>query len=354
MSSVESLHARPAHVYQYEVDRVSLEYFHPAPTSTRRTASAKSAVFNLVSTIIGGGVLSLPYALDKCGLVCFTLFMTLAALASDFSLYVLVSCSRRSGARTYAEVVSKALGPGQAPAIITMVLLALLTYLALVAYLVLIQDLVVALVERYCLGLGGGSGVVGSGAVGLGSGAEVAHPGSGLLFLLPRGERRLITIACVLLVSPVLFFRKMDALRVTSVVSLVSMLVLALGIFIRATESPPASYHHHHPTTTSSIKLFPDQSSDLVYAFPIISVAFLCHFNVLPVYSELHRPTRRRLKRVVHVTMGSSYVFYMIVGILGYVYAKKHRLVIQDDILNNFSTNDGLVNLGRVGLLVRV
>ena len=38
-------------------------------------------------------------------------------------------------------------------------------------------------------------------------------------------------------------------------------------------------------------------------SFPILSCAFLCHFNVLPLHVELTRPTRKRMKIVIYSTM---------------------------------------------------
>lgn len=304
--------------FQYESDRKSIEFFHPGPDSESRTATAKSSVFNLVSTIIGGGVLSLSFAFDKCGLVFATILMLVASIASDFILYVLVSCSRRSGAQSYEEIAAKAFG--KTAQLITMALLIMLTFLVFVGYVILARDLASPLVERYLLDR-----------------------------IMEETERNLTAVGCVVLVSPVLFFRSINALRFTSIFSLLSILVLVLAIGIRSvqsTETPEFS--------PSNMKFLPTSWHDVVYAFPIISVSFLCHFNVLPVYGELHQPTRRRLKTIVHVTMASTWVFYIILGGLGYVFAFQSPQGVQDNILNNFSNNDDLINAGRLGLVITV
>ncbi|GAB9469892.1 Sodium-coupled neutral amino acid transporter [Globisporangium polare] len=319
-----------AGVYRYERNRKSHEFFSPGPHSKERTATARSAVFNLVSTIIGGGILSLPYAFDKCGLVLGFLFMVISAAASNFSLYVIVSCSRRGGATTYEEVVRKALGPKAG--LVAVTLLVLLTFLTMVAYVILIKDLVGSLGEQ---------------------------------FLFARAvtvvEKNVLTIVCIALVSPVLFARSMDALRFTSIFSLVSVLVLAIAITIRTVHSIEANVAGSGDVPVDvvtpepvGIKLFPSDWRDPVYAFPIISVSFLCHFNVLPVYRELHKPTRQRLKKIVSATMFSTWAFYMIVGTMGYLFAYQLPGGVKDDILNNFDVSDALVNVGRLGLLVTI
>ncbi|GLD93878.1 hypothetical protein PINS_up002483 [Pythium insidiosum] len=289
--------------------------------STERTATASSAVFNLVSTIIGGGVLSLPYAFDKCGLVLAVVLMVISSAASTFSLYIIVSCSRRGGVTTYEEVVRKALGVRAG--LVTVSLLVLLTLLTLVAYTILIKDLVGSLAGHFLYGR-----------------------------LLSVVEQNVLTVIAISLVSPFLFAKSMDALRFTSIFSLASVLMLAIAITIRASHTRPedaALLRHDIP-----IKWFPDNWKDPLYAFPIISVSFLCHFNVLPVYRELQKPTRRRLKGIVSCTMFSTWFFYMVVGFTGYFFAYRMPIGVSDDILNNFARDDQLVNVGRLGLLVTI
>ncbi|OWZ21478.1 Sodium-coupled neutral amino acid transporter [Phytophthora megakarya] len=312
-------------IYRYERNRASHEFFSPGPHATTRTATAPSAIFNLVSTIIGGGILSLPFAFDKCGLVVALVFMAIAASASTFSLYVIVFCSRRGRAASYEEVVRKALGARAGR--ITVVLLVVLTLLTLVAYVILTKDLVGSL-------------------------------GAKFLYNRPisEAEQNMLTVICVLLVSPALLARSMDALRFTSIFSLVSVLVLAIAITVRAVD---VTFKQHDIQEVEAepqipIKLVPDSWADAAYAFPIISVSFLCHFNVLPVYRELHKPTRHRLKKIVASTMFSTWLFYMLVGIMGYLFAFQQQGGVQGDILNNFSDSDHLVNLGRLGLLVTI
>ncbi|CAI5726468.1 unnamed protein product [Hyaloperonospora brassicae] len=314
-------------VYRYERNRESHEFFSPGPLSSARTATAPSAIFNLVSTIIGGGILSLPFAFDKCGLVVALIFMAIAASASTFSLYVIVSCSRRGRACSYEEVVRKALGPRAGH--VTVVLLVLLTFLTLVAYVILTKDLVGSLGAKFLY----------------------HRPISGT-------EQNGLTLLCVLLVSPALLARSMNALRFTSVFSLMSVLVLATTITIRAVGTVVAGGPDVEAVATTDvrvpIKLFPDSWVDAAYAFPIISVAFLCHFNVLPVYRELHKPTRHRLKKIVASTMFYTWLFCMLVGTMGYLFAFQQPGGVQGDILNNFSVDDHLVNLGRLGLLITI
>ena len=117
-------------------------------------------------------------------------------------------------------------------------------------------------------------------------------------------------------------------------------------------------------STSTKVIWFTTDWRQAIYSFPIISVAFLCHFNVLPLHEEFFRPTRKRLRAVVTTTMSITSGFYSVLGVLGYVYAyngdsdpRKHCGPaechgIAGDILNNFDKSDPLINAGRVGLAV--
>ena len=107
------------------------EAFSPAWAAESRQGTVLSSTFSLVSTILGGGVLSLPYAFREAGLVWGTFLLFGVAAASDFSAFTLVACSRRAGAHTYEDVAFIAFGPKGR--LYTMILVIVLCYLALIA-----------------------------------------------------------------------------------------------------------------------------------------------------------------------------------------------------------------------------
>jgi hypothetical protein len=65
-------------------------HFCPTRKSTLLTAS-----MNLVATIVGGGVLSLPYAFHKAGIVLATIMMVLSAIMTDMSLVLLCTSGKQ-------------------------------------------------------------------------------------------------------------------------------------------------------------------------------------------------------------------------------------------------------------------
>ena len=294
----------------------SLEYLDPPLSSTSRRSSLSSSIFSLVSTIIGGGVLSLPYAFSQCGLVPSLVLLSLIAFASDFSISILISSSRRhSHALTYDQVAAAALGPrGRA---LTLLLLAALIYTALVAYLILIRDLVGPVVAS------------------LTSLQPSARQAQALYLLL---------VACL---APLCLMRSLHALRFTSVLSVLSVTLLAGVVAWQAVWSPDAAVAR----LPLAAFLWPPSWSSLLSSSPIMVNTFLCHFNVLPVHSSLVKPTRSRVLTLIHAVIALCWALYVVVGCAGYLLVGQ---AVDANVLNSLDGAEGGwgVVVGRLGLLV--
>jgi amino acid permease len=307
----------------------SFEFFHTPYTSTKRQIDAQTSVFNLVSTIVGGGVLSLPFTFAQSGIALGAIMLVFSATASGFSVWLLISCSRRTGAQTYEDVAAVAFGPFARMAVVF--LLFICTFLSSVGYVVLVRDLVSPVVIQL-------TGIFDD-----------------------QNHRNAIVAIVFVLISPVCLLRSLKGLRCTSLLSLFSISILALAIGYRTFD---AFYLRDPPKQLKRAIYFTTDWRQATFSFPIISVAFLCHFNVLPLHEEFFRPTRQRLRAVVRTTMSITSVFYLVLGVLGYVFAfngdsdatadcgpaQCHG--IYGDILNNFDSADPLINTGRIGLSV--
>ena len=296
----------------------SVDQLLPAFASDERAATITSAVATLVSTIVGGGSLSLPFAFARIGLPSAVALLVLIAGASDAGAGFLVEAARRSGGASYEDVAYKAYGKGAS--IGCTLLLVSLTFMCCIAYLILIGDFVVPLADDFLF---------------------PSHS--------PLGStgRAIAISACALLVSPLCFMTKLAALRFTSGLSFTSMVFLTGVIVTRAVQ--------HVKEVGWSDAMAPVQNytgvEDTLYGFPLIAVSFLCHFNILPVHTELTRPTRSRIKRVIHITMCIVGTLYIVIGSTGLV-TFAGRAKIDGDVLKNYPRDDGLVQAGRGALLL--
>eukprot|EP01084_Bolivina_argentea_P242731 407116_1 len=138
--------------------------------------------------MIGGGVLSLPYAISRSGVILGFVMLIVSGIASVFSFDILVSASRRTGAMTYQQIAYFAFGT-RIQHLITF-LICCLTVTGSIAYCVLVGDLVKPIV---CY---------------LGSVPDTECSSEWL--------RRLVIACGICTVSPFCFMRQIKALQYTS------------------------------------------------------------------------------------------------------------------------------------------
>ena len=317
-----------------------------------RTATLRTSIFNLVSTVVGGGVLSLPFTFSVMGVVFGPLALVASAAMSDFSIYLLLSMSRRQGDLSYEDVAAKTLG--EPARVLLLVLLFLLTFLCAAAYFVLAADLLQPLLTAF---------------------VDTS--------LSNHLARFYVMVGFMCVVGPLSFFRQLNALRFTSFLSILSISVLGMVLFYKLVTATPTHFiiHPSNATNVSAsfvdmygvimagsgtgvgsapiglrngtvlkhIKVWPNSFNDFMYALPISTVAYLCHFNVLPTNKELIKPTKKRIQRMIHSTIGICLSLYIVIAFCGYLFSLD---LTCGDILNNYKNDDPIISVGRVGLVI--
>jgi amino acid permease len=282
---------------------MSADLLVPSYSSIERQSTLTVATFNLVATIVGGGVLSLPLAFEKCGIILASLLMLLAAATTDRSLWLLCLSARISGASSYGEIGKASFGDWMEGAISLLLFVFLL--FVLVAYMVLVKDIWTPLVGML---------------------VEGVHGDVVLLLIL-------------IFMTPFLLQRTLHALRFNCYVGFASVSLLCLALCHHGLTSPHLKF---------DLKLWPEKMADVLFAFPIITLSFLSHFNILPIQSALVEPSRYRINATIHCAVASCFVLMYLFGLGGYMYAGD---ATQGNILLNTSvdTTDWMLFLGRVG-----
>uniref|UniRef100_A0A673GBK5 Sodium-coupled neutral amino acid transporter 3-like n=1 Tax=Sinocyclocheilus rhinocerous TaxID=307959 RepID=A0A673GBK5_9TELE len=90
------------------------------------------------------------------------------------------------------------------------------------------------------------------------------------------------------------------------------------------------------------------------YTVPILAFAFVCHPEVLPIYTELRNPTKRRMQAIANVSILGMFVMYLLTAIFGYL---TFYLNTEAELLHTYSKVDPLDTLilcVRVAVLVAV
>jgi len=257
----------------------SLELLVPPHDSNLRKASLGVATFNLVATIVGGGVLSLPLAFARAGIVLASFMLLVAAIITEFSLYLLCSCARRTGSTSYMEIARCAFG--EVAELGMSVLLWLFLCGVLVAYFVLIMGIYAPLLWSFWQNL-----------------KNPKEEGEDMT--ADFGPTVLICI--LLLVSPFLLKKNLYSLRHICYVGFMSVCIIAISISVRAYQRNVFAHVYVGAGIAKAprIKYTSTDWSDILFSFPICVLAFLCSFNIVEVHGALTNPTRNRIRGVIH------------------------------------------------------
>jgi len=246
--------------------RHSLELMNPSSDSPLRKTSFVSGTFNLVATVVGGGVLSLPLAFAKAGIFLGTVMMVVAAIITDFSLYILCCCARRTGSTSYMEIVRFAFGP--IAELCTTAILWIFLSGVLIAFNVLIKGIFAPLARDF-----------------VSTFTDFNTGGKFDAFVL---------LIILLLVSPLTLKRNLYALRHICYVGFTSVCVIAISIGVRVYQRNTSDHSEELDLSNTSsarltgidmhIKYFTTDWMEALSVFPIIILAFMCTFNIVEVH----------------------------------------------------------------------
>ncbi|KAI9758766.1 MAG: hypothetical protein M4579_002869 [Chaenotheca gracillima] len=246
-------------------------------------ASWLSSIVNLLNTIIGAGVLAMPLALSHMGILLGVFVIIWAGITSAFGLYLQTRCARfldRGSASFFA--LSQITYPNAA--VIFDAAIAIKCFGVGVSYLIIIGDLMPGVVKAF------------------------SEDGGGLLFLVDR--HFWIT---ALLVIPLSFLRRLDSLKYTSVVALISIGYLVILVVYHFAKGDTLQYRG----TLHIIRwggAIPTLSS-----FPVIVFAYTCHQNMFSILNEIKNNSPRSTTSVVGASIGSAGFIYLLVAITGYL-----------------------------------
>jgi len=279
---------------------MSPSILNPPFDSERRTSPLVVCTFNLVATIIGGSVLSVPLAFQKSGIIVGTILMVFAAVITAKSLNLLCIAARKTGATSYGGVGKDAYGAWMDTSISA--LLCVFLHFVLVAYMVILRDIWTPLVR----------------------------------LLLPEISGDVVLFGTLVSMSPFLGQRTLHALRFNCYIGMSSISLLCLALV-----------HHAFVAEKKNLKYFPEKIGDALFAFPIITLSFVSAFNVLSIQNALVRPTPERMESVINLAVLPSFVLMYSFGLGGYIYAQEET---QGNILLNCNHDeDWMFLVGRIG-----
>ncbi|XP_036900460.1 putative sodium-coupled neutral amino acid transporter 11 isoform X3 [Sturnira hondurensis] len=272
-----------------------------------KTCRQAAAVFNVVNSIIGSGIIGLPYSMKQAGFPLGILLLFWVSYVTDFSLVLLIKGGALSGTDTYQSLVNKTFGfPGY---LLLSLLQFLYPFIAMISYNIITGDTLSKIFQR----------IPGVDPENLLVGRHFIIVFSTVVFTLPLSlYRDIARLGKISLISTVL---------TTLILGIVTARVISLGPYIPKSEDA---------------WVFAKPSA--IQALGVMSFAFICHHNCFLVYGSLEEATVAKWSRIIHLSTLVSVFICILFATCGYL---TFTGFTQGDLFENYCRSDDLVTFGR-------
>uniref|UniRef100_A0A8C3AJI8 Solute carrier family 38 member 3 n=1 Tax=Cyclopterus lumpus TaxID=8103 RepID=A0A8C3AJI8_CYCLU len=275
------------------------------------------SVFNLGNAIMGSGILGLAYAMANTGILLFLFLLTAIAALSSYSIHLLLKSSGIVGIRAYEELGYRAFGiPGKMAAGIA---ITLQNIGAMSSYLYIVKSELPLVIQAFLK-------------------ADLWYLNGNYLVIMVSAS----------IILPLALMKQLGYLGYTSGFSL-SCMVFFLSVIYKKFQIPCPFDEFTSNTTTTHLT-----ENTTAYTLPILAFAFVCHPEVLPIYTELRDPNQKKMQRVSNISILVMYSMYFLAALFGYLTFYGN---VEPELLHTYSRidpYDTLILCVRVAVLTAV
>nr|XP_055071754.1 putative sodium-coupled neutral amino acid transporter 11 [Misgurnus anguillicaudatus] len=276
-------------------------------TDNRGTSSLSSASFNFINSIIGSGIIGLPYSMSQAGLPLGLLLLILVAFITDYSIILLVRGGNLSGTQSYQTLVQSTFG--LTGYFILSGLQFMYPFIAMISYNIITGDTLTKVFMRI--------------------------QGVGPEDILTQ-RHFVILMTTILFTTPLSLYRDIAKLGKVSLLSMLLTATILIMVIVRAATLGPQI------PPSDDAWVFARWNG--VQAVAVMSFAFICHHNSFMIFGSLQEPTLSNWSLVTHVSVGSALVVSAVFAAAGYATFTGYT---QGDIFENYCRNDNLATFGR-------
>jgi len=288
--------------------------------------SKRASTLTVITSMVGGGTLALPFGMLNAGFVSTLIYFPLFACMCAWSLHGLILVGQKTNANTFYDI-AKALYGTKIAVSIEMLLVANLM-LASVAYLTLVKNLL-PLALQITLH------------------TTSKDPWTSSVFLIP--------IIAVALISPLALMPRVSALRYASLFGFCLVIYLTCVTVYTFFNYCDKSYGHgcltkshlDDPTVWDNVDLYGISWTGHLFTVPLIISSFAAHPTVLPIYIELQTRSPKEMWIVIIAGLSVATIIYMLLSTFGYFTFLRDT---QPNFLLNDYHHDALVVFAALGL----
>ncbi|XP_034961891.1 sodium-coupled neutral amino acid transporter 3 [Zootoca vivipara] len=305
------------------------------------------SVFNLSNAIMGSGILGLAYAMANTGILLFLFLLTAVALLSSYSIHLLLKSSGIVGIRAYEQLGYRAFGtPGKLAAAVA---ITLQNIGAMSSYLYIVKSEVPLVIQTFL---------------------NLEEKTTDWYM----NGNYLVIMVSVSIILPLALMKQLGYLGYASGFSLSCMVFFLISVIYKKFNIPcplpdrvnataslnytPVSMNNNEDGQAMedgicSSSLF-TLNSQTAYTIPIMAFAFVCHPEVLPIYTELKDPTKKKMQCISNISIAVMYIMYFLAALFGYLtfYGQ-----VESELLHTYSRVDPfdvLILCVRVAVLIAV
>ena len=270
----------------------------------------KATTFTLLSATLGVGMLSMPRAFSRSGLVLSGINLYVAVLVSYQSVICLIKVSKKTKLSTFSEMALWSYGSKFK--IFTDLVYFINTFGCAVTYSIVVKENMASVCNM------------------------LTSLGVEIIPDMLKDQKNIIWILISQgLLTPLIIKDKLTELRIFSLISFTIILYISLAIISNCFRN---EYSHNIDDKLPSIKLV--NFAGLSTSFPLFIFGFTCQANVLSCYREMIMPNVRRMKKVVMRQMFISSSMYIFVGVFGYLTFGNSFRSTDQNILTKYETSN--------------
>eukprot|EP00397_Hematodinium_sp_SG-2012_P017559 GEMP01017960.1.p1 GENE.GEMP01017960.1~~GEMP01017960.1.p1 ORF type:complete len:416 (+),score=60.66 GEMP01017960.1:165-1412(+) len=275
------------------------------------------SLISMTVTMVGLGILSLPYAFAEAGIIGGIVLVVVCAIATDRGLVALVRIQKKSGALCYedqAEFYFGKIGRGIVYFLVNLDLL-----MAGAQQLTPFAQYTGNTIQRW-------SGCAIESKASVQTATTTTTLSDATTSECPGWNQYTITLIPLVLVFPFFLMKSIHALKYASSISVVCLCVSMLIFFIyyaswSHTADPnvakESDYYAFIIPVHTTVQLWPTSAIEFMDAIGIIFFAYICHFQIMLLYGEME--TKKNIYPVIHAsTLGFAMPLYILIGLFGY------------------------------------